>query len=167
MKIEVNITKKYFFTILSVLILLAGTFVVYAYNTEFNKQASQGVVSGNSADELVVKMSDGSLKTIQELLQNGVNSGSSSLSAAWVSTGRTELSVNNIGHFVTLEGARYEPTTLCTGAGYTYPAGECRCNLGNGKYYYGFTTYIPTGLTCKLWREEDHSCLPNEILCIK
>jgi hypothetical protein len=71
MNIEVNVTKKRFlFTILSFFVL-AGAIFVFAYNDAFDNVASEAVSFGHSADELVVKMDDGSLATVQDLLSSG------------------------------------------------------------------------------------------------
>jgi len=75
MKIEVNISKTRFFIILGLMLLLSCGVFVYAYNSQFNNAATSAASFGHSADEVVVKMaSDGSLKTVQELLQGGVGS---------------------------------------------------------------------------------------------
>jgi hypothetical protein len=84
MKLEVNITKKRFFVILVAILIVGGVLLVIAYNSPMYKTSPdagasyktsvQAITFGHSADEMVVKMTDGSLKTVQELLANGVGS---------------------------------------------------------------------------------------------
>jgi len=50
MKIEVNISKKYFIIILSSIIILAGMFAVYAFNQ--NGVGGNPAVAGHSVDEI-------------------------------------------------------------------------------------------------------------------
>ncbi|MDP3881761.1 MAG: hypothetical protein Q8Q31_02690, partial [Nanoarchaeota archaeon] len=76
MKLEVNITKTRFFSILGLILILAGAIATYAYTTTFDRPAAQATTFGHSADETVVKMADGSFKTVQELLAGGVSGGS-------------------------------------------------------------------------------------------
>jgi len=56
MKLEVNVTKKRFFVLLGVILIFAGVFAVYAYNSAFDNPA----VMGHSAGEIegVVKSAD-------------------------------------------------------------------------------------------------------------
>ncbi|MEK6892732.1 MAG: hypothetical protein AABX07_00860 [Nanoarchaeota archaeon] len=89
MKLEVNVSKKRFFVILGAILMLAGVFAVYAYTGTFDRTATQAVTFGHSADESVVKMNDGSLRTVQDLLKDGVGGGGSggSESCSWKSAG--------------------------------------------------------------------------------
>jgi len=50
MKIELNLTKKRFFVLVGVILVLIGVFGVYAYNSVYGNPA----VMGHSADELEV-----------------------------------------------------------------------------------------------------------------
>lgn len=74
MKIEVGFRKKYSFALFALLLVVAGLVTVFAYNANFNSPASSAVNVGHSADEVVVRMSDGSLRTVQELLSSGAGS---------------------------------------------------------------------------------------------
>jgi hypothetical protein len=66
--------KRYFFYIGIFLFFLVISSVVYAYSS-FNNQPEQAEAFGHSADEVVVKMNDGSIKTVQELLKEGISQG--------------------------------------------------------------------------------------------
>ncbi len=74
MRFEVQIGRKQVYAFLISLVVLTSFSFVLSYNTNFNAPATSAQVVGHSADETVVKMNDGSLKTVQELLQNGIGS---------------------------------------------------------------------------------------------
>lgn len=63
MKIEVNLEKKYFYSILAVIIIVGGVFVVNAYGTN-NPQ-----VFGHSSGEVDVVV-EGTTKTLQNAIDN-------------------------------------------------------------------------------------------------
>jgi|GEM_PF-4953755 len=69
MKIVVNINKKYFFGILVAMFLLIGVLVAFAYDSSFNSKDVSPSVAGHSADEVNVKLSDGTIMTLQEAIQ--------------------------------------------------------------------------------------------------
>ena len=64
MKVELNIEKKYFFAILSSVIILAAVFGVYAYGTNTPS------VFGHSAGELAITLSNGSVTSLQNAITN-------------------------------------------------------------------------------------------------
>jgi hypothetical protein len=72
MRVEFNFKKSYFLIGVFMFLIFAG---VVAYNQNFDYSRTQAGISGHSADEVVVKMSDNSLRTVQELLKDGVGSG--------------------------------------------------------------------------------------------
>lgn len=82
MKIEVNLKKKYFFTLLAVLIVLSGALVVYAYNSSPANPAT----FGHSANELEVTLPNGNNVTLDYAVRNGLL-GNSSSGAGTVSLG--------------------------------------------------------------------------------
>ncbi|MDP3881753.1 MAG: hypothetical protein Q8Q31_02645 [Nanoarchaeota archaeon] len=98
MKLEVNITKTRFFSILGLILILAGAIATYAYTTTFDRTVAQAPTFGHSADETVVKMADGSFKTVQELLAGGVSAGGGVSSV----TGGTGISVSSVSGAVTV-----------------------------------------------------------------
>ncbi|MEM4330783.1 MAG: hypothetical protein QW273_02120 [Candidatus Pacearchaeota archaeon] len=76
MKNKIKNKKTYFVLLISLLIISA---FVFAYNPSFNKRVDEGGGSyfGHSADEIVIRKTDGSLVTLQEII-NDLNSISSS-----------------------------------------------------------------------------------------
>lgn len=68
MKIEVNLKKKYFFSLLTILIVLSGALIVYAYNS------SPGNAStfGHSANEIEVTLPNGNVVTLDYAVRNGL-----------------------------------------------------------------------------------------------
>jgi len=64
MKLEVNITKKYFFVLLGALILAGGAFLVNAYD------GTQPKVVGHSSGEVDVNIG-GTIKTLQQAIDDG------------------------------------------------------------------------------------------------
>src|SRR6056297_1109625 len=67
MKIEVNIDKRYFIVIVSLILTFGILLVTNAYNPVFNNPPSEAVNLGHSADEIVVQF-NGDEKTIQDVI---------------------------------------------------------------------------------------------------
>ena len=68
MKKEAGITKGKFSIILIAILIITSVLVVYAYNVNYNYGTAQGAIAGHSADEVVVRATNGSLNTVQNLL---------------------------------------------------------------------------------------------------
>ncbi len=99
MKLEVQITKVRFFVLLATLLLLGGVFFVYAYNAQFDKNSDAASSFGHSADEVVVKMSNGNVKTVQELLSGGGGIlGAPDFESGWIDVNNADKSRGVIAH---------------------------------------------------------------------
>jgi hypothetical protein len=68
MGLHIHIEKRYFYVIATLIVLLIGALLVIAFNPSFNKAASEAATFGHSADETVVRFSDGTLETVQNIL---------------------------------------------------------------------------------------------------
>ena len=68
MKITINIIKKHFFVFILLILISAGIFIAFAYNSDSkNKKYSSPAIFGHSADEVEVNI-NGETKTLQEAL---------------------------------------------------------------------------------------------------
>jgi len=68
MKITINIIKKHLFVFILLILISAGIFIAFAYNSDFkNKKYSSPAIFGHSADEVEVNI-NGENKTLQEAL---------------------------------------------------------------------------------------------------
>jgi hypothetical protein len=71
MDIEIVITKQKFIIFTIAILIFAGMIFAVAYNPSF--AGSNAVVLGHSADEIQVKLADGSVVTLQQLLTTGLD----------------------------------------------------------------------------------------------
>jgi len=70
MKITINIIKKHFFVFILLILISAGIFIAFAYNSDSkNKKGSSPAIFGHSADEVEVNI-NGETKTLQEALDS-------------------------------------------------------------------------------------------------
>lgn len=93
MKVEINISKARFVVLLIGILLVGGGFLVYAYNAGFSNIAADAATFGHSSDEVVLRLANGELATLQDYLINTqpfVLSGDDALGAPLVYT------VNNV-----------------------------------------------------------------------
>jgi len=68
MKITINIIKKHLFVFILLILISAGIFIAFAYNSDSkNKKYSSPAIFGHSADEVEVNI-NGETKTLQEAL---------------------------------------------------------------------------------------------------
>lgn len=152
MKLEVNITKTRFFVIVFAAFVLAGAMVALAFDTggltgSFTKTKEQAVVFGHSADELVVKV-NGNPITIQELLKNGVGSGSTPASQC------VEYVIKGGEYYLSGRGIAINVPPMCqegkrckiTFAGYTTGITIYK-QESDGKWTSGYQTLRNTGLS--------------------
>ena len=79
MKIEVNISKKYFFIILASILIAAGVFVVYAYGS------GPPSVIGHTGTEVDVTIA-GQPYTLQQAIDQGKFSGGPDYDSGWISS---------------------------------------------------------------------------------
>lgn len=68
MKIEVNLSKKYFFVILGVILLVGGLMLSYAYDSNF--QGGNATMMGHSADEININI-NGQVMSLQQAFNSG------------------------------------------------------------------------------------------------
>lgn len=94
MKIEVNLKKKYFFSLLTVLIVLSGALIVYAYNSS----PADASKFGHSANELEVNIG-GTNYTLQQAISQGLIGGSAITPSFYTGTlsSGTATNTKNIG----------------------------------------------------------------------
>ncbi len=91
MKFEVNISKKYFFVILSSILILAGAFVVYAFGSG---QAPN--ILGHSSEEIQITVNGTNMS-----LQNAINQGrlrGPDYDSGWIDTWAWSGNVHTIPH---------------------------------------------------------------------
>ncbi|MEK6888931.1 MAG: hypothetical protein AABW80_02375 [Nanoarchaeota archaeon] len=69
MKIEVNVRKRYFFTAVSVLLILSVIGIGVAYNA--NQQGGIPAVFGHSADEVEITLPDGTVTNLSTAISTG------------------------------------------------------------------------------------------------
>lgn len=68
MKIEVELKKKYFFSLLAVLIILSGSLIVYAYNSSPVDPSK----FGHSANEVEVTLANGLIVNLGDAIENNI-----------------------------------------------------------------------------------------------
>jgi hypothetical protein len=94
MKIEVNLRKKYFFSLLTILVIISGLFAVYGYNRSSGDPATMG----HTSNELEVNIS-GTIYTLQDAINQGKLTGSASTISFYDAgpASGTETISNNLG----------------------------------------------------------------------
>ena len=118
MKIEVDFKKSFLFLVIVSSVLYLGIFLINAYNDNFNQGSGQASVFGHSADEVVVRMSDGvTYSTVQELLSDGVQGGLTSITAGTGLTGGTITETGTIELDTSYTDTRYVRKTGDTMSG--------------------------------------------------
>ncbi len=139
MKFEVNVSKTRFFVLLGAVLLLAGALMVYAFSPigSFSKNKAQAQVFGHSADEVVIRASDGSDYTLQEAINNGKLGGGSStpdFDSGWINipNGLTTFT-HNLNTMDSLVYIEFNDTDGSSSGGVNsfFAGGELNDNEGN------------------------------------
>jgi hypothetical protein len=144
MKIEVDLKKNYFFSLLAVLIVLSGALIVYAYNS------SPGDASkfGHSANELEVNIG-GVNYTLQQAISSGLlGNGSGGSSNALIKRGTKAVQINNANSAVSSVSFSDYGLSNFADAGYTLSLttsalcrsnGDCSAGLAFDPHYINAT----------------------------
>jgi hypothetical protein len=67
--INITIQKSHLFILVIILVLFAGIGISFAYNSDFS--SGDAVLMGHSSDEINVRISDGTIKSLQEAIDDG------------------------------------------------------------------------------------------------
>jgi len=153
MKIEVNIEKKYFFTILVTLLIIGAGIFVYAFNSNPLQSANAPATFGHSGDETQVEY-DGNAMTLQKALE-AINikiannpSGSFSVKDQWDTIIEWNKAVNLCGEDGKQICGCYPltATKLCLQRGYLGGSQvDCSGDKGDRYYWSGVTWGVASG----------------------